>query len=555
MNSQQEYIMKESNDILTLFESLNNHEVFTPPRLARDMLGMIPKEVWCDPDTKLLDPCVKSGVFLRESMYLLFEGLLGKGQHEGADGVMYNLNDPKQLMKHILKNMLFGIATSELTGYLSRRTLYGVMEADTDKQTALIDAFEKSKNNHEWSEDEKVNFLIRNRFNDYYDHTMFNVDEYNGYKHEGNVFYPREKVQKKVVEDGSYEIEDTYYPFIEENTEHSKIEQIRNGEMKFDVIIGNPPYQVSDGGGTGASAIPIYHHFVQLSKRLNPKYLSFIIPSRWFAGGKGLNEFRTEMLSDKHIKTLVDFQNGKDCFAGTSISGGVCYFLRDKSYKGPCEIKNVSSNGQNSAVRELDQFSIFVRNNLSVSIIEKVQAKTETYFSSLVGARNVFGLPSKTRGMKAPEKGTIKVYTSQGDFYIHPKHQGFKNLDLANSHKVIFSKVTSEHAGEPSKDGRFKVLSRLFASAPQEACTDSYLCVVGLMDENQVKNTIAYMKTKFFRFLLFQTLTSHNISSDKFSFIPVVDLDKLWHDKVLYEEFGLNLEEQKLIETSIKDME
>lgn len=190
--------MKESRDILTLFEQLNSHEVFTPPRVAREMLALLPKEIWGDPSIRILDPCVKSGVFLREALYLLIDGLAGKGKYVGHDGIEYDLNDGQQRMNHILKNMLFGIATSELTGYISRRTLYGVMEANTDKQTALIDALEKSKSHKKWTEEEKGRFLDRNRFNEYYDHGLFNTPDYAGFEHEGNIFYPTTEVNKQI---------------------------------------------------------------------------------------------------------------------------------------------------------------------------------------------------------------------------------------------------------------------------------------------------------------------------------------------------------------------
>jgi site-specific DNA-methyltransferase (adenine-specific) len=382
--------MKESNDILTLFESLNNHEVFTPPRLARDMLSTIPKEVWFDPNIRVLDPCVKSGVFLREAMYLLFEGLLGKGLHTGPDGVTYDLSNPKQLMRHILKNMLFGIATSELTGYLSRRTLYGVMEANTDKQTALIDSFQKSKNNRDWSEEEKVNFLIRNRFNDYYDHNMFNVPQYKGYEYEGNIFYPREEVQKKVVEDGNYEIEDTYYPFIEGDTLHAKIQHIRSGKMKFDVIIGNPPYQVSDGGGMGTSAIPIYQKFIENAIDMSPRFISMITPARWYSGGKGLDGFRAKMLSSKKIREIHDYIDATDIFPGVQIKGGVSYFLWDKKHDDDCKV--VSHNRKSAiseSIRPLKEegLDVFVRFNEAISILRKIRAKEEPTIISNVSSR------------------------------------------------------------------------------------------------------------------------------------------------------------------------
>lgn len=544
--------MKESSDILSLFEPLNNHEVFTPPRLAREILKTIPKGIWTDPNIKILDPCVKSGVFLREAMYLLFAGLSGRGIHEACDGKTYDLNDPKQLMKHILKNMLFGIATSELTSYLSRRTLYGVMEANTDKQTALIDAFEKSKNNHEWSEEEKVKFLVRNRFNDYYDHKMFDVPEYRGLEHEGNIFYPRERVQKKVIEDGSYQIEDTYYPFIEKDSEHSQIERIRNGEMKFDVIIGNPPYQMSDGGNA-ASAKPIYHLFVEQALKIKPQYISFIIPARWYAGGKGLNSFRENMLNSTNISHLVDFPNGKDCFPGTSIGGGVCYFLHDRKYDGECNVTNVFGNERNTSIRSLSKFPLFIRNNLSVSIVEGMGEHLLSSLSEIVSSRNPFGYPTKHRGVEARFPGALTLHSSQGISYVTRSSLG--KIDSAvDAYKVIISRVTTEHAGEPSKDGKFKVLSTVKVLEPKEVCTDSYLSLGNFETKAEADNLLRYLKTKIARFLLLQAITSINLSSEKFIFVPLLDFSKTWTDDELAKKFGLTEEQIKHIDSTMKEM-
>jgi len=545
--------MKESRDILSLFEALNSHEVFTPPRIARQMLDLLPQEIWSDPSIKILDPCAKSGVFLRESFYRLFTFLDGKGLYETEDGEIYDLNDKQQRINHILKNMLFGIATSELTAYVSRRTLYGVMRANSDKQLSAIEAFEQSSNYHQWTEQEKYNFIGRNKFNEYFDHNLFCTPDYEGFEAEGNIFYPNDEVKKLVMEEDGYEIEDKYFPFIEENTKHKKILDIKGGVMKFSVIVGNPPYQISDGGGNGASAKPLYQHFVSLAKSLNPRYISFIIPSRWFSGGKGLDVFRTSMLQDKSIKKLVDFQNGKDCFPGTSISGGVCYFIMDKDYNGKCEVVNVAGDKYHSQKRDLDSHNIFIRSNLALDIITKIQSNCTTYFSSIVSPRNPFGLASKTRSIDCHQDQYLKVYTSQGECYIPRNYPGLKESRI-DSHKVIFSKVTSEHAGEPSKDGKYKVLSRLFHASPNDVCTDSYLCISGLKSESEARNVISYMKTKVFRFLLLQSLTSHNISSEKFSLIPLVSFNQEYDDETVYKMFNLGSKEKEHIESTIKDI-
>lgn len=554
MNSQQGDTMKESNDILTLFESLNSHEVFTPPRLARQMLSQLPENIWSEPSLKILDPCTKSGVFLRESMYLLFNGLLGKGKHVGSDGETYDLSDPKQLMKHILKNMLFGVATSELTGYVSRRTLYGVMEANTDKQTALIDAFEKSKNNHEWSDEEKVNFLIRNRFNDYYDHTMFNSRANIGYEHEGNIFYPREEVQRKVVEDGDYEIEDTFYPFIEENIEHAKIQKIRSGEMKFDVIIGNPPYQVNTSVHS-KQAKPIYHLFIEQAIEMSPRYISMITPSRWFTGGMGLTNFRKAMISDRRVQSIYDFPNSKDCFPGVSISGGVNYFLWNKNHKGACHFTSCTPKGSETFETTLDQFPIVVRYKEAKQIIDSITKSAFPTVSSYVQPINVFNLSSSFRGQSTPKTPTdIKVTHSKGIGYAS-RDEVKDDLGLVDKFKVVVSRTVAEHANEPNKDGTFKVLSKVLLLPPGEACTHSYLVVGAFNDLNSAEIFKSALYTRTARYLILQTLTGIDLSRERFCFVPFINTGELMEDEIMYSALNLSKENIEVIENLIRPME
>ena len=555
--------MKESNDILTLFEALNNHEIFTPPRLARDMLAMVPKEIWCDPNIRVLDPCTKSGVFLREVMYLLFEGLLGKGLYKASDGVAYDLNDPKQVITHILKNMLYGIATSELTGYVSRRTLYGVMKANTDKQTALIEAFEKSKNNDEWTEDEKVSFLIRNRFNDYYDHKMFNTPNYKGYEDEGNIFYPAKNVQKKILEEGNYEIEDTYYPFIEDNIKHSKIDQIRNGKMKFDVIIGNPPYQVSDGGGVGSSAIPIYQKFIEHAFSLNPRYVSMITPSRWFTGGRGLDAFRERMLKDKRIKIIHDFDDARDCFPGVEIKGGVNYFLWDKNHSDDCEFNSHSKTQTSVLTRPLLEkgLDIFVRLNESNQILQKVNLHvdvTKDNFSSIVSANDPFGFDVRVKGSYKRVKPVFSMSKKNGDieFYYNgwrkngkgylPPQSVRKNNSMINSTKILIPKAWG--TGDSSKD----FLSPFILEKPS-CCTETYLVVGPFNSTDEANNVLSYMQTKFFHFMVSLVKNTQNTMQKAYSLVPIQDFSMLWSDDLLYKKYQLSQREIDYIENAIPE--
>lgn len=547
--------MKETSDILTLFEALNNHEVFTPPRLAREMLDHLPNETWSNPDLKLLDPCTKSGVFLREAFYKFYDGLKDKGEYIGADGKVYDLSEHKQRINHILKNMLFGIATSELTGYVARRTLYGVMEANTDKQIAAIDSFERSTNFHEWTEEERLNFIGRNKFNEYYDHTMFNTEEYKGFEHEGNIFYPVDEVAKKVLEDGSYEVEDTYFPFIDEATKHRKIIDIKEGKMKFDVIIGNPPYQISDGGsGSGMSAKPIYHLFVNQAKSMSPKYLSMIMPSRWFSGGKGLDKFRNDMLNDKRISHIVDFENSNEVFPGVDVAGGISYFLWDKNHKTDCEITNKIKNESFSSIRPLNEFHILVRHSKSLSIIHKIQnIEKGAYLDKVVSARKPFGIPSN---YKPKSSGTPCWFTQKlGKQFVQTELVRDENK-YKDKWKVLIPFAPIAGQTDFSKPIKFYHSQNVKIAKPGEVCTETYLVAHAFDSEQEALNFKGYLFTKIFRFLLLQNVISQNITRGCFYFVPELDdYKKQITDDELKNRWGITNDEWEFISQKIQDTE
>lgn len=321
--------------------------------------------------------------------------------------------------------------------------------------------------------------------------------------------------------------------------------------MKFDVIIGNPPYQISDGGN-GASAKPLYHYFVEQAKKLNPKYLTMIIPSRWFAGGKGLDAFRESMLADQRIVKIVDYVNAKDCFSGISIGGGVCYFLWDRDKPGLCEYTNIHDGKYSTELRNLSEFPVFVRYNEAISVIKKVLAYNEMKVSDVVWSRNPFGLSSSARGNN--NRCAIKLYSSGGVGYIE-RNEVPQGNDIIDRYKVIISKVTSEHAGEPDKSGMFTVLSTIKMLYPNEVCTDSYLVVFESVDKHKAVNFAKYLHTKFFRFLLLQAVSSINLSKDKFQFIPMQDFTRSWTDAMLYSKYNFSSEEIDFIEGMIKEKE
>ena len=335
--------------------------------------------------------------------------------------------------------------------------------------------------------------------------------------------------------------------------------------MTFNAIVGNPPYQVMDGGGAGTSAITIYHHFINISKAIHPKYISLIVPARWYAGGKGLDEFRNTMLSDKRLEKIIDYPNPKDCFPTANISGGVCCFLWNRKYSNKCHFTNIVNHEIFAEERELNEFEVFVRYNKALPIIRKIVDVTSNYISNIVATRNLYNLDSSVRGYSNKEQETdILVYTSRGVGYIQLESitSGLSSID---SYKLFMGKVLSGHIGETDEKGQVKVIASIFIGSAYEVCTDSYLVIGPFRIKKEAVNAERYFKTKFLRFLLLQSLVSMNISRNNFRFVPLQDFtsksDIDWSrsigeiDAQLYEKYGLERDEIDFIERMIKPME
>ncbi len=491
-------------DVLSCLANLSNDEVFTPPEIVNQMLDMLPQELFKNPDTTFLDPACKTGVFLREIAKRLIKGLEPQ------------FPDLQERIDHIFHKQLFGIAITELTSLLARRGVYC------------------SK----------------------YPNSEFSVTRFS--TAEGNIRYKRIKhtwkngkcvycgASQSEYERGE-ELESHAYEFIHT----SNLEKLFN--MRFDVIISNPPYQLSDGGGTGSSAMPIYQYFVQTAKRLNPHYIVMITPSRWFAGGKGLDDFRMDMLSDRHIEKLVDCANSAECFPGVIIAGGVNYFLWNRDYVGDCGVTNVKDGIMLYSQRKLNEFEIFVRDNIAINIIKKIRNSQNLFFDSSVFSRNYFGLISSEIGHKEPTKDDIKLFSLSGFGYISQNKISDKDKVLAD-YKVIMTKAMSG-GNKPSSDGKYQVVSTIKTLAPFEVCTETYLVLKTFNNASEAENLCAYVKSKFFRFLLLQALTSINISKEKFQFVPMQDFSKPWTDEELYVKYSLTQDEIDFIESMIRPME
>jgi len=496
-------------DVLSCLANLSNDEVFTPPGLVNDILDLLPASLWRNPKAKFLDPVSKSGVFLREMAKRLMNGLETQ------------IPDKQERINHIFSKQLYGIAITDLTALLSRRSVYCSKTANHPKYSLFTDFADEQGNI-------RYNRMLHTWVND--------KCTYCGASQE---VYDRE--------DG---LETYAYNFIHLD----KPEKIFN--MKFDVIIGNPPYQLNDGGGSnGISAKPIYQLFIEQAKRLNPKYLTMIIPARWYAGGKGLNEFRSEMLSDKRIRTLVDYPKSRECFPGVDIAGGVCYFLWDKNYSGECEIISIIGNNSISRIRKLNEFDIFVRDNVGIDILYKVLAKKETMFSTKVLTRNSFGFTTSARGKANPFENSIKLVSSNGFSYVS-MDSVTKNKSLIDFYKVSVGTLNPDRGGvNNAQDGKINVTTKIKILNPNEVVTETYIIVDYYKNKLEAENCASYIRTKLARFLISLTLSSMHIVRDNFQFVPIQDFSESWTDEKLYKKYGLTEEEITFIDSMIRPME
>lgn len=331
--------------------------------------------------------------------------------------------------------------------------------------------------------------------------------------------------------------------------------------MKFDAIVGNPPYQEMDGGGKGYSAKPVYNYFVGEAKAIEPHYISMITPSRWFSGGKGLDDFRAEMLQDKHLRKIVDYADNEALFSNVSIVGGVNYFLWDSSYNGDCEVTSIRGENAVTLNRDLSEYDIFIRNNSALQLIRRMEASSDRKMDDVVYPRNVFGISSDLRGQdNKDEKHQLALFSSQKSNSMAMSYisgdEVQKQHDLIGKYKVIMGKVVPR-GGEVGVDPSvgYRVTSTLQVLSPGSVFTDSYLLLAAFESKAEAIHFAEYMCLKFPRFLLHETYSSMNISKQNFRFVPFLDYSKGWTDKELFERYGCNEEEISMIESIIRPME
>lgn len=505
-------------DVLTCIANLSNDEVFTPPEFAGRMLDTVAEawakdnggaNIWANPDVRFLDPFTKSGVFLREITKRLTEGLKDE------------IPDLQQRVDHILTKQVFGIAITQLTALLARRSLYCSKHANGGHSIAK--SFDNDAGNVWFERIEHTWVGMRCKFCG---------------------------ASKKALDRGKG-LETHAYAFIHVDDIRLRLNYIFGGDMQFDVIIGNPPYQLNDGGGDGSSATPLYHRFIEQAMRLEPRFLSMVVPSKWFSGGKGLDEFRAKMLSDQRIRHLIDYPNSRDAFTGVDVAGGVMYFLWDRDNRGSCMVETRVNGDSVVAERSLNEHEVFVRDNRALGIIKKVQAFDDETFSTIVSARRPFGIDAAYKGSKI---GELCLYTSSGNSRMD-RNDVVKGRDLIGKWKVLLSKTSSEHAGQPDKSGRKRVLSRIEVIPPDSIATESYLIVGPFKSEQEAAHAAGYLRTRFARFLVSAVLLTQNITRASFAFVPIQVFSQLWTDEMLYAKYQLSHEEVDFIESVIRPLE
>lgn len=491
-------------DVLNCIANLSNDEVFTPPELANKVLDLLPQDLFKSPDTKFLDPFTKSGVFLREIVKRLDRGL---------ESV---IPDRQTRIDHILHNQVFGIAITELTSLLARRSVYCSKRANGEYSVSRFDS-------------ECGNILYANHF-----HTWIG----------GKCKYCG---ASQSVYDRGTEAEQYAYMFI-----HTDNPKQFFGNMKFDVIIGNPPYQLSDGGAQ-ASAMPIYNLFVEQALKLKPRYLSMIIPARWYGGGRGLDGFRSAMIRDKHIRVLHDFLNASDCFGtGVEIKGGVCYFLWDRENEGKCKI--ITHNGDSTKIQtdrflKENQSDVFIRYSEGVSVYHKVAALREKTFDTMVSSQKPFGLRTFVRGSQVETKNSVVLYERGGKSFIK-REDITVHQDWIDKPKVFIS--AAYNAGDTYPH---QILGRPIVGNIGTCCTETYVVIGPQRTIQESENLVSYINTKFFRFLVMLKKTSQHAAAQVYSFVPIQDFSHPWTDEMLYKKYNLTEEEIAFIESMIRPME
>ncbi|HEY3529651.1 MAG TPA: Eco57I restriction-modification methylase domain-containing protein [Nocardioides sp.] len=536
MTEQVPFSMRNRNpDVLTCIANLSNDEVFTPPEFASQMLDLIEEawakdhdgaNIWADSTLRYLDPFTKSGVFLREITTRLVKGLESE------------IPDLEKRVDHILAKQVFGIGITQLTSLIARRSLYCSKSANG--KHSIASSFDTEDGNV-WFESIEHTWVGGTEW-------VYSADAGgNQVKKFTNGKCKYCGASQKTLDRGEG-LETHAYAFIHTDDINARVAGLFGDDMQFDVIIGNPPYQLDDGG-FGTSAAPIYQKFVEKALDLDPRYVVMVTPSRWFAGGKGLDQYRERMLADRRMRKLVDYPKLYDGFPGVKIRGGISYFLWDRDHDGPCTIQTMWDGqpvGAPSA-RFLDAYDVLIRWNDAVSVLDKVTANKEPTLDSRVSSRKPFGLPTNFHG-KASDVGlqdAVKLFGSQKVSWIN-RSEIPVNRNWVDDWKVLMTAVQGTSAAVETK-----FLSKPIIAGPGTACSETYL-VAGRFDTEQEATRYAtYLRSRFVRFLVSLRKQTQHATRDVYSFVPDLPLEEDWTDAKLYERYGLTKDEIAFIESQV----
>jgi adenine-specific DNA methylase len=537
-------------DVLTCIANLSNDEVFTPPSFANRMLDELEEvwavdhdgdNIWANPDVKFLDPCMKSGVFLREATSRLTTGLATK------------IPNLEARVDHILTKQIYGIAITHLTSLLGRRSVYCSKFANGPHSVGMSFANEDGniwfeRLEHSW--EGATEFIYRKN------------EQGNRVRKFTNGKCSYCGASQKNLDRGEG-FETHAYALIHNNDIKAYIENIFGGNMQFDVIIGNPPYQLDDSG-FGTSALPIYNKFVEQAKALDPRYLSMVIPARWFSGGKGLDDFRDGMLRDDHLRVIEDFPNSNDVFPGTQIKGGVLYFLWNKDNPGAVRVRaHDKGEAAQSVERPLleEGADIFIRFNEAVPILKRIitqEMKSEhqtlslsrdKQFAALVSARKPFGFDTTFKGKDRAGKNDLTLYRNGGVSYV-ARRDVASGLDAIDRWKVFIP-----YAGSGSDAFPHPILGRPFVGPPGSVSSETYMFIGPFKNEVEAKNAISYISTRIFRFLVLLHKPSQHATSKVYTFVPALKLSETWSDEKLRKRWGITDKEWSFIEKMIRPMD
>jgi site-specific DNA-methyltransferase (adenine-specific) len=534
MNNQLSFTLRGRNpDVLTCIANLSNDEVFTPPEFANRMLDTLAEalaaanngaNIWADSSVRFLDPFTKSGVFLREITSLLTEGLATE------------IPDLQQRVDHILTRQVFGIGITHLTSLLARRSVYCSKHANGTHSIAKGFANETGniwfeRMEHTWV-DGRCRFC---------------------------------GASQKTLDRGE-ELETHAYALIHSENVKTRISELFGDDMQFDVIIGNPPYQLDDGG-FGTSAAPIYQLFVQQAKALEPRYLTMVIPSRWFAGGKGLDDFRESMLTDNRIRSIDDYLSAADVFPGVGLKGGVCYLLGDRDNPVKCQVSTHFKDWPvSTSTRPLleEGADIFIRFNEGLSILKKVAAVENARgvkslllpenkrFDLLVSSRKPFGLTTTFKGRTTKRAGDILVYQNGGRGYA-PRKSIKTGVELIDKWKLFAGYAAPGTGNRDTYPHR--IISTPFVGEPGSISSETYLCIAPFDSKSQADSALSYLCCRLTRFLVLLHKPSQHVTRKVYTFVPTQDWTKPWTDGDLYKKYGLTTREIAFIEGIVRPME